>query len=323
MARSHVEVGSGPRSRLLRSLGVEAEGVCPVLTQTVPVGVAYHHSGLTADERRLIEEGFSRGELNVLCCTSTLAAGVNLPARRVILRSPYIANQVLSHSQYKQMVGRAGRKGLTECGDSILIASPSDRDKVIDLLASPYDSCDSSLLSEDSALSSLILSLVGLKLVATTSDLQTFLRATLYYQQTRDHTRYLSRCQEMVASLTAEGYITMETVEESRTRLSATPLGRAAVKGSIPVNRAGQVYRELSHAQSSLVLSTNLHLLFLATPTDHAPSIRPNWLVFFKTVECDVVSEAPPLAPPPPADESWGGRGEGGRNGWSQSGTPQ
>jgi POLQ-like helicase len=142
---------------------VEAEGVCPVLTQTVPVGVAYHHSGLTADERRLIEEGFSRGELNVLCCTSTLAAGVNLPARRVILRSPYIANQVLSHSQYKQMVGRAGRKGLTECGDSILIASPSDRDKVIDLLASPYDSCDSSLLSEDSALSSLILSLVGLK----------------------------------------------------------------------------------------------------------------------------------------------------------------
>ena len=161
------------------------------------------------------------------------------------------------------------------------------------------------------------------QLVATTSDLQTFLRATLYYQQTRDHTRYLSRCQEMVASLTAEGYITMETVEESRTRLSATPLGRAAVKGSIPVNRAGQVYRELSHAQSSLVLSTNLHLLFLATPTDHAPLIRPNWLVFFKTVECDVVSEATPLAPPPPADESWGGRGEGGRNGWSQSGTPQ
>lgn len=124
------------------------------------------------------------------------------------------------------------------------------------------------------------------QLATTTSELQTFLRATLYYQQTRDHTHFFSHCQETVASLATEGYITMETVVEPETRLTATPLGRAAVKGTIPVPQAGQVYQELSHAQSCLVLSTNLHLLFLATPTDHTPSIRPNWLVFFKTVEC-------------------------------------
>lgn len=70
------------RKSLLHQLAVEASGVCPVLRQTIPWGVAYHHSGLTADERKVIEEGYLSGTLSVLACTSTLAAGVNLPAKR-------------------------------------------------------------------------------------------------------------------------------------------------------------------------------------------------------------------------------------------------
>ena len=67
----------------LRCRGDGASGAaCPTLRRTVVLGVAYYHSGVTQDERKLVEEGFLSGALGVLCCTSTLAVGVNLAPRR-------------------------------------------------------------------------------------------------------------------------------------------------------------------------------------------------------------------------------------------------
>lgn len=70
------------RQKLLKAIRDSVRHICSVLRKTIPFGIAYHHAGLTVDERKLIEDAYSSGVLCLLCCTSTLAAGVNLPAKR-------------------------------------------------------------------------------------------------------------------------------------------------------------------------------------------------------------------------------------------------
>lgn len=97
------------------------------LLSLVSQGVAYHSTELTSDERLLVEEAFACGAISVLAATSTLAAGVNLPVRRVIFKHAYVGkvDQTLDATKFRQMCGRAGRKGIDERGEAVLLTGPS------------------------------------------------------------------------------------------------------------------------------------------------------------------------------------------------------
>lgn len=81
----------------------------------------YHGSSFLekVEEREAVETFYRKGLVRVLTATSTLAAGVNLPARRVIFRQPRIGRDFIDGTRYRQMAGRAGRTGIDTKGESV------------------------------------------------------------------------------------------------------------------------------------------------------------------------------------------------------------
>ncbi|NWV58979.1 HELQ Helicase, partial [Malurus elegans] len=285
--RAHREKEKQDLIENLKSIGNGT--VCPVLKQTIPFGIAYHHGGLTNDERKSIEEAYSSGVLCLLACTATLAAGVNLPARRVILRAPYVANDFLRKNQYKQMIGRAGRAGIDSAGESILIVQEKDKHLVQDLVHSPLENCYSNLLLElTKGMQSLLLSLVGLKIAATHEEVDDFMCCTLLgvQQQLLSKEKSLSEIikdglENLIEKGLLKGRIT-EKDHNSKCTLTITPLGKATYKGSIDLAYCNVLYRELKKGLEGLVLESNLHLLYLATPYDMTSTCSPDWMIYLR-----------------------------------------
>ena len=110
---------------------VRAEGrgleMAESLASCVERGVAFHHAGLTYQLRRIVEESFLQRRLKVICATPTLAAGVNIPARMVIIPEVKKSVRDMSVMEYKQLAGRAGRPGFDRIGYSVIIATSKRR----------------------------------------------------------------------------------------------------------------------------------------------------------------------------------------------------
>jgi helicase len=102
----------------------------------VKKGVAFHHAGLNQNCRETIETEFRKGTIKLLSSTPTLAAGVNLPARRVVISSvnrynaKVGANRPISILEYKQLCGRAGRPQYDDYGEAIIVGNGNAEDLI-------------------------------------------------------------------------------------------------------------------------------------------------------------------------------------------------
>ncbi|EEC69123.1 hypothetical protein OsI_38041 [Oryza sativa Indica Group] len=251
-------------------------GLDPVLEETLPSGVAYHHAGLTVEEREIVETCYRKGLVRVLAATSTLAAGVNLPARRVIFRQPRIGRDFIDGTRYKQMSGRAGRTGIDTKGESILVCKPEEVKRITGILRSnctPLESC----LSEDkNGMTHAIMEVVAGGIVQTASDIHRYVRCTLL-NSTKPFEDVVKSAQDSLRWLCHKRFL--EWNNETKI-YSTTPLGLAAFGSSLNPEESLVVLDDLSRAREGFVLACDLHLVYLVTPIN--VDVEPDWELYYE-----------------------------------------
>ncbi|KAF2737089.1 P-loop containing nucleoside triphosphate hydrolase protein [Polyplosphaeria fusca] len=110
--------------------------------------VAFHHAGLSTEDRLAVEDGFLKGHIKVICCTSTLAVGVNLPCHLVIIKNTVTFTndgmQEYSDLDVMQMLGRAGRPQFDNSATAVIMTR-SAKVKRYEMMATGQDLLESQL----------------------------------------------------------------------------------------------------------------------------------------------------------------------------------
>ncbi len=196
---------------------------CKKLARCIKNGVAFHHAGLAHEQRVMVEDAFRKNIVKAICATPTLAAGVDLPAFRVLIRDAkryypahgYVYIPVL---EYQQMSGRAGRPRYDDYGEAILIAK-SEREaeelENIFIMGEPEEIY--SKLSMEPVLRTHVLSLINTT-VRNEKELKGFFSETLFAYQYGDTSRIEEILERIIERLDEQKFIerTGETLEITR-----------------------------------------------------------------------------------------------------------
>ncbi|MEE9150298.1 MAG: DEAD/DEAH box helicase [Thermoplasmata archaeon] len=156
------------------------------LASFVRNGAAFHNAGLTNDQRKSVEKAFKKGYIRCIVATPTLAAGINLPARRVIIRDyrrydPNFGSIPIPNLEIKQMSGRAGRPRYDDVGEAVLLAkSAKEKDFLLENYLLSDTEAITSKLGTEPALRNHLLALIASEITETKEEIDRFIQGTFF-----------------------------------------------------------------------------------------------------------------------------------------------
>jgi helicase len=243
------------------------------LAEVVSRGAAFHHAGLSGSHRKIVEDSFREGKIKVLTATPTLAFGMNLPARVVIINEyrryssgyGYYPIPVL---EYKQMAGRAGRPRYDKFGDSILIAKTEDeRDYLMESYILAETERIWSKLAVERILRSHVLATVASDFTHTEQGIYEFFDRTFYAHQ------YDPRAIKGVIQKSLGFLFTEKMIEVVGDKIYATKFGRRVSELYIDPLTGVTIRDAFTNRAQRLTDVSFLHMI--ARTPDMVPRLRP------------------------------------------------
>lgn len=257
---SHKIISTGEETELSRRLA-----------EVVSRGAAFHHAGLDSKHRKLIEDAYRNREIRILTSTPTLAAGVNLPARRVVISSLLRYNYEeggqtpISVLEFKQMAGRAGRPRYDTRGEIVLLAG--NQISAQEIYEHYFQAEPEPIESKLAAEGPLRMHLLGL--VATTGGMSEtqildFFENTLFGSQ-HEKSKIQSRVKRALVYLEEESLLV-----RTNKKFKATDFGKRVAMLYIDPESAIIMRRGIKIAEKGVPHSLGIFHLIVQTP-DMAP----------------------------------------------------
>ncbi len=275
---------------------------CRRLSHCIRKGIAFHHAGLVEKQRNLIEDEFRKGTIKIVCSTPTLAAGLSLPAFRVIIKSlkrfsGTRGSDWIPVLEYLQMAGRAGRPEYESYGEAISMAKDEkEKEEIYQtyVLGEPEEIY--SKLAVEPVLRTYLLSLISSGIISTEKQMKDFFSRTFWAQQFRDFAKLELIMDKMLNLLHQWGFVQIIDGKSDLDFISAKEFNQQKEKKFQPTQlgkRISELYLDPLTARHLLDclsnFSENKNSFSLLHSISHTLEMRP--LLRIKSKEQDKIQE--------------------------------